>query len=191
MNIKYKITFFGDWHCGSGLSSGVDVDLLVIKDENNLPFIPGKTIKGLVREAVEEINQLSKSDDDETKEMIHQAFGYFDKKNKEATKGLCFFANAELNEELKKKITEAQFSKYLYRRIASTAINDEGVAEEHSLRRIEVTIPCELYGKIIDVPEELEINIIKGLRFIKRLGQNRNRGLGRCSITIINEGGTK
>jgi CRISPR/Cas system CSM-associated protein Csm3 (group 7 of RAMP superfamily) len=191
MNIKYKITFFGDWHCGSGLSSGVDVDLLVIKDENNLPFIPGKTIKGLVREAVEEIDKLSKSSNNETKEMINQAFGYFDKNSKEATKGLCFFTNAELNNELKNKIIEAQFSRYLYRRIASTAINDEGVAEEHSLRQIEVTIPCELYGTIKDVPEKLENTIIKGLKFVKRLGQNRNRGLGRCSITIVNEGGTK
>jgi hypothetical protein len=56
---------------------------------------------------------------------------------------------------------------------------------------MEVTIPCELYGTITNVPEELEDNIIKGLKFVKRLGQNRNRGIGRCSITIVNEGGTK
>ena len=31
MDIIYKIEFFSDWHCGSGLSSGADVDLLVVK----------------------------------------------------------------------------------------------------------------------------------------------------------------
>jgi hypothetical protein len=31
MNIHYKITFHTYWHCGSGLASGADADLLVIK----------------------------------------------------------------------------------------------------------------------------------------------------------------
>ena len=58
MKIKYKIEFHTDWHCGSGLAAGADVDALVVKDKNGMPFIPGKTIKGLVREAVEEIRHI-------------------------------------------------------------------------------------------------------------------------------------
>lgn len=52
MDIHYSIKFHTDWHCGSGLAAGADVDALVVKDKNRLPFIPGKTIKGLVREAM-------------------------------------------------------------------------------------------------------------------------------------------
>ena len=52
-DIKYKITFLTDWHCGSGLAAGADVDALVVKDKERLPYVPGKTMKGLVREAVE------------------------------------------------------------------------------------------------------------------------------------------
>ena len=33
--------------------------------------------------------------------------------------------------------------------------------------------------------------IIHSLGFIKRLGQNRNRGLGRCTITVEEKGGDK
>ena len=55
MDIKYKVIFFTDWHCGSGLAAGADVDALVIKDSDGLPYIPGKTMKGLLREAAEEI----------------------------------------------------------------------------------------------------------------------------------------
>jgi len=55
VTIKYEIKFHTDWHCGSGLAAGAGVDALTVKDKNGLPFIPGKTIKGLVREAVEEI----------------------------------------------------------------------------------------------------------------------------------------
>lgn len=46
-DLNIKIEFFSPWHCGSGLSAGADADSLVIKDTNGLPYIPGKTIKGL------------------------------------------------------------------------------------------------------------------------------------------------
>ena len=49
--IKYEIEFFSNWHCGSGLAAGADVDALVIKDQEGLPYIPGRTLKGLLREA--------------------------------------------------------------------------------------------------------------------------------------------
>ena len=49
MDITYTIEFFSYWHCGSGLSAGADVDSLVIKDAIGMPFVPGKTIKGLIR----------------------------------------------------------------------------------------------------------------------------------------------
>ena len=49
--IKYEIEFFSNWHCGSGLAAGADVDALVIKDNNGLPYVPGRTLKGLLREA--------------------------------------------------------------------------------------------------------------------------------------------
>ena len=51
--IRYTIEFYSDWHCGSGLASGAEADAVVIKDRDGLPYVPGKTIKGLVREAFE------------------------------------------------------------------------------------------------------------------------------------------
>jgi CRISPR/Cas system CSM-associated protein Csm3 (group 7 of RAMP superfamily) len=175
MEIKYKVEFFTDWHCGSGLSSGADLDLLVIKDKDKLPFISGKTIKGLVREAVEEIQGFSKSNLD-----ISVVFG-----SEKDEKGDCFFTNAALEKSLKEVIKENNLQDYMYRSIASTAINNKGIAVKHSLRKMEVTVPCELKGEILDVPDNFADLMEKGLKFIKRLGQNRNRGLGRCQITII------
>lgn len=196
MNIHYKIKFFSDWHCGSGLSAGADIDLLVIKDQKtNLPYIPGKTMKGLIREAVEEIEKLScldpQSEKGETSEIGKSAskkvFGYFDKESK-AEIGLSFFTNATLSEGLQNAVVANNLSNYFYQSVASTAIGDNGVAKQHSLRRMEVAIPCELEGAILNVPDDL-VNIIKdGLFFIKRLGQHRNRGLGRCQITIEEKG---
>ena len=194
MKIQYVIKFYSDWHCGSGLSSGADLDLLVIKDKDGLPFVPGKTIKGLVREAVEEINKLAKK---RFYKEIDTVFGVFDA-NEKAKQGCCFFTNASIEASLADAIIKSNFQKYLYRSVASTAIDENGVADAHSLRKIEVTIPCELKGEILDIPDNYFAEdengeilesfgdiLIKGLHFIKRIGQNRNRGFGRCDFEII------
>lgn len=177
-DIKYTIEFFSDWHCGSGLAAGADVDALVVKDKNSLPYVPGKTIKGLVREAVENIVTLRGEDKEE---IINSAFGYFDDKDS-SNKGEMFFTNAELEDNEANTIVANKLQQYLSRTIASTAIKENGIAKDHSLRKIEVIVPCTLQGTIKNVPSELKSDIIDGLKYIKRLGVNRNRGLGRCQI---------
>jgi CRISPR/Cas system CSM-associated protein Csm3 (group 7 of RAMP superfamily) len=184
--MKYVISFYTEWHCGSGLSSGADLDLLVIKDKNKLPFIPGKTIKGLVREAVEEIYPFS----DQNLGLI-KIFGPKDGISTGIEQGCCFFTNAEINSDLRDAIVSNKLQEYLYCSLASTAIDDKGIAKEHSLRKMETCVPCELEGEIFDVPDEFQEIMEKGLKFIKRLGQNRNRGLGRCSIKVVEEGGNQ
>lgn len=186
MDIKYKIEFHTDWHCGSGLAAGADVDALVVKDKDNLPFIPGKTIKGLVREAVEEIRGLQNKGCDQS---FVEIFGYFEDKEK-MIRGSVFFSNAELSETERDAITTNGVSNFLYRKIASTAIDETGIAREHSLRKMEVVVPCTLGGEILNIPEESGFEICNALKYIKRLGQNRNRGLGRCTITV-EKGGMK
>lgn len=190
--IKYEVTFHTDWHCGSGLAAGADVDALVVKDKDDMPFIPGKTIKGLVREAVEELLFLKKEFENKSN-AIWQAFGNSEDRNtKKETdcsknyelmeKGCMFFTNATLDNKEQKAIVSNHAAKFMYRDIANTAIGNDGIAKEHSLRKIQVVVPCTLYGVIMDVPDEMVDEIIESLQFIKRLGQNRNRGLGRCTI---------
>ena len=184
MDIKYKIKFFSNWHCGSGLSAGADVDLLVIKDKNGLPFVPGKTIKGLVREAMLDIKEFEGYEGKQIN--IDKLLGKKNEKDdEEMQSGELFFYNATIPESIAEEIIGADAASYLYTAISSTAIEEDGVAKDHSLRRMEVTIPCELEGIIHGVREENEKDIEKALKYIKRLGQNRNRGLGRCDICDI------
>ena len=200
MNITYTLKFYSEWHCGSGLAAGADLDALVIKDKNKLPYVPGKTIKGLVREAVENILSFKSGINAENKELFIRTFGNADdedwnmlqddsekdkeKKEDRMRKSETFFTNAELDDALKKIIIREKLEPYLYRAVSSTAINENGVAKEYSLRRMETVVPCELTGKIVDVPDEFAEFVKGGLKYIKRLGQNRNRGLGRCEFII-------
>lgn len=179
MKIQYSIQLHSYWHCGSGLAAGADLDALVIKDADNLPYIPGKTIKGLIREAVDDLltfKNVSKEPDD-----YMETFGYFDDKD-DKQKAETFFGNAVLRDEEARAIKGNNLSKYLYTSLASTEINSEGVAEDHSLRKVEATLPCILIGEILDIPtQEMADYILEAMKLIKNLGMDRNRGLGRCT----------
>ena len=184
MNIEYKVEFFTYWHCGSGLSAGADVDALVVKDNDELPFVPGKTVKGLLREAMENIAALKgiciPSD---------RLFGG-SSDGGENVAGEVFFSNAEFTDEDKKVLVAStvnantKLKDYLCTSLSSTAIDKDGCAKEGRLRKLEVVLPCTLTGVIRNVPDKYGKDFIDGLRFIKRLGANRNRGLGRCQFSV-------
>lgn len=195
MDIKYNVDFFTDWHCGSGLSAGAYVDALVVKDADGLPYLPGKTVKGLLREAAKDIVDLRFGSDEDLHasrmNFIKQAFGFFDdvdeNGDKNAIRGSAFFSNAEFPAPEREAIISASLAPYLYRTLSSTEISQDGIAVDKSLRRMEVTVPCVLEGKILNLPDDDNFReiITDAMRYVKRLGQNRNRGLGRCSFSSI------
>lgn len=172
--MKYKIEFFSNWHCGSGLSAGVTADVIVVKDEHGLPFLPGKTVKGLLRHAVEELYSGDES--------IAKIFG----EEGGVRVGKCFFSNATLPEG--ETIIKEKLTRHLYQNISSTAIDPKsGIAKENSLRSIETVVPCVLEGEILNVPTGGETMLKDAMQMIKRLGTGRNRGYGRCKISVIQE----
>ena len=182
MNIKYKIKFHTYWHCGSGLAAGADADLLVIKDKNGLPYVPGKTVKGLIREAVDLMDPAIQSTDD-YKRVFGISEGNKEKKN--GNRSDSFFKDVTLQEKEQKYIVQNNLTQHLYQNISGTAIEDDGTAKNNSLRKIQVTIPCVLEGEIIDVPKGMVDAVSDAMKYIKRLGAWRNRGLGRCSFEEI------
>ena len=176
--IRYEIEFFSNWHCGSGLAAGADVDALVIKDKNGLPYVPGRTLKGLLREAASILS--------EDKAIIKKIFGVSGDENGHQT-GCSFFGNATLIAADYQYIVEQGLAPHLYQAFASTRINEDGIAEDNTLRKIQTVVPCKLEGEILNVPEG-SIQILEdAMRFIKRMGTGRNRGYGRCKISIRKE----
>jgi hypothetical protein len=172
MTLKYKLQFFDYWHVSSGISAGAKLDLLVVKDKDKLPFVGGKTIKGLLREMAELFNE-----DD----FIIDCFG------KEGVEmGKLYFNNATLDKEIANTIILKRLQNNLYNTIASTSIDSKTeIAIDDTLREIEVTIPLTLNGEISDIPtEESMKKVADSLKMIKRVGINRNRGLGRCQFIV-------
>lgn len=184
--INYTIELLSDWHVSSGLSGGADADIIILKDDNNLPYIPGKTIKGLLREALEEINELQ--EDKCSEEIINKLFG--EKKEDDTTPKeddfgtKSFFSNAILAENQQNEIISNNLDSYLYRNLSSTTINEKGLAMEKSLRAMEVCMPLSLEATITGVSEKEDEMLKMAMKWTRRLGMKRNRGFGKCIFNL-------
>ncbi len=183
MNLHFEIQLLSDWHCGSGLGAGAETDAEILKNEHGLPYIPGKTIKGLLKDALYEIQQFDASVPPDLVDII---FGSVASNSMGSPKGKTFFSNANLSAEEQQDLLKNNLSTFLYRNIASTSIEKEtGVAKSKSLRTMEVCVPIKLQGFINDVEEAEAKHLKKAALWVRSLGVNRNRGLGRCQFVIL------
>jgi len=166
--MKYKITFYDFWHLSSGVSAGTKLDSLVVKDDIGLPYVPGKTLKGLVRENIELLDKNKSS-------------GIFGEEGSNIAKS--YFSNATLDKDTKEYLkNDDKLKKHLFDKVTSTKIGLNGIADDDTLREIEVVVPLTLQGEIQTDEEEL---ISQALLMIKQMGLNRNRGLGRCKVEVV------
>jgi len=188
-DINYTITFFSDWHCGSGLSAGSESDTLVKKNKEGLPYVPGRTIKGLLKDAARDLFEV----DADYLKFIEACFGKKSENDENISDNKFFYSNAEFSSPLTEYFKPKPIEKAkLFRNISSTRIIEKtGVAKKQSLRTIEVSIPVMVIGAILNIPNDYRDKMIDCMRMVKRLGSNRNRGLGRCRFDVTNpqEGG--
>lgn len=172
--IYYKITFLDFWHLSSGLSGGARLDSSVIKDSEGFPFVPAKTLKGVLREVAESFGN----------DFVNECFGEVVQKDRVPKEGKCHFSNATINQSTKDALRN--LTHFLYAKLASTAIDENfGSAKDGSLREIEVAKPLSLYGTIHNVPTNYADTMTNTLKSLKLMGLNRNRGLGRLKIEIL------
>lgn len=202
-----SIRFYSEWHCGSGLSRSADADQVPVTDHDRFPFVPGKTVKGLLRDAAQTLAETGHL----RQESVNKIFGRGSRHGttggktglsdakadggepEKSEEGDCFFSNAELSDAFKKHFGEKEnggLRPLLFRKIASTAIEPSGIAKEHSLRSVEVVAPLPLFFTIAHIPDE-EVNTVKlCLGLVKRLGLGRSSGLGRCDFVPVSEEAT-
>lgn len=186
-NIVYKISFCDFWSTSSGLSGGALADNLCLKDNNGFPYLPGKTVKGLFREAAEMLQGFGHTGI--SQQFIHDVFGEeagIEDETGSIRKTMVaksFFTSATLDNATVKEIDQ-DLAPLLFEAIATTALEETGLAKKHSLRRTEYALPCTLYGEIIDA-NQYKSALQDCAAFIKRLGLNRHRGFGRCKISLL------
>ena len=106
--------------------------------------------------------------------------------------GCAHFSNAQLDDSEYKAIVANKAQRFLYQKVTTTSISDnDGIAEDHSLRSLEVVVPCTLHAHIDNVPDDMVETVTEALGLIKRLGHKRTRGLGRCDFRVEEKGGKR
>ncbi|AXY00923.1 hypothetical protein D1115_06470 [Vibrio alfacsensis] len=187
MTIKLTLQFDiqSHWHIGSGNEGGAYADALALKDEQGLPYIPGRSVKGLLREAMTLACENQWFEDDK----LTHLFG--EEGNNAFTQGKISVSNASFSAAEKVYFGQQKGAKkHLYQVVHSTAIeHTTGVAKNTSLRSLEVVIPLTLSAQVmVNGTKEDAQAIMEVLPLITHLGAKRHRGLGQVFVTASTEG---
>ena len=54
-SFRIRLTMESDWHVGSGMGRPGNIDRLIVRDADGLPFVPAKTLRGIWRDACERL----------------------------------------------------------------------------------------------------------------------------------------
>lgn len=193
------------WISGSGRGQGLAVDEESILDADRLPFLPGRHVKGVLRDAM---RWLADARGDIEEDVIKWLFGHPERRSAEwAAPGgaLLSVRDARLSEGLRGVLRgDERLRGGLFRALASTAMDpDHGVARDKSLRTFRVVVPVPLVAELqfdemrlaamrrAQVPEAVtalcadwESLIEDALVFAPAFGGGRNKGFGRCAARL-------
>ncbi len=190
-SIKISFNIQTEWHIASGEEGGAYADSLMLKDANNLPFIPGRSVRGLLREAC----QIAIDNQWEDNDFFSLLFGYSDEHR--SSQGVLRVSNATLSKQERSFFTNHgnEVHQHLYRVHYSTAIDKKtGVADNGSLRGIEVAAPMTLTSSLtLDTNhpniesidnDRLHALLVHATPLITNIGAKRHRGYGQIEVTV-------
>lgn len=182
------------WHAGTGRGTGLHVDALTHTDRFGLPCLPGRTLKGMLRDAVQRAEHWGHLATGTEQDLFGSR--NTDSNRLESQAGKLSVSDAVLPENLRAWLgrpEQAQLREGLFRTLSTTAVAREtGVAEDKSLRSIQVAVPLELSASLTLAagmdPERLSA-LIHALPLIQAVGASRSRGFGRCGIRLAQAAG--
>lgn len=199
--VKLRITFESDWHVGTGAGIPGSVDRLVRRDVRGLPIVPGKTVKGIWRDACETLAQaLDPSFDD----WVTFLFGAAreeegGKAGQGPTPAVIRVTTANLTGP---PITDPRIRQALTFVKPGVAIDERtGAARSQALRFTEMARTGQVleanvsFDGAAGLDEDSEplaaAFLTAGAALVERLGGDRRRGAGACTFTLWNAAGNE
>jgi len=210
--LSYTLTFESAFHCGSGLSNGL-IDRSIVRAQDDYAYVPGSTIKGVVRESCEQIARLYalkvRDPHDEAAaveaiadgpDIVERLFG------SRCRESDLFFDNAAMDDEWQRFFRSPDDRpgnppRYLHLQSAprtQTRISRRtGTVEAKALYTSEFGMPAlqfqgAIHGMIEGIPNDLSklpgpfplFLLVAGVYATQRIGANRSTGMGRCRFGI-------
>jgi CRISPR/Cas system CSM-associated protein Csm3 (group 7 of RAMP superfamily) len=178
-----------EWLVAGGDSTVGTADLAPMLDADALPFIPGRTLRGLLREAVTQVGDAIGGGS----RHADRLFGT--RKTAETTDavqgdGSVRIGDALLPQAIADQCMSASDRRDLVATIRRTALERETrSAKQGSLREMEVAIAGLQLAAIIECQSKADLALLafaSGL--VRSFGHSRSRGLGRCHLTLSQDG---
>jgi CRISPR-associated protein Csx10 len=163
---------------GDGFAGYVNAD--VCFDAHGLPYIPGKRLKGCLRECGLDILSVDESE----MATFNRLFGEVGQQNP----GTLFIGNGRIEkyEKLVKELGAAHRSELAeaYTSIRSRTRIEDGYAAKGSLRAIRVLNRGQAYQFSATLDEASCDFLKKCVQSLRAMGLNRSRGMGEVSCTL-------
>lgn len=199
--IQLRFELLSYWQAGTGRGAAAVADSVVVTDEQGLPYLPGKSVKGLLRQAMTTAAEAGAIDPtrvvrwfgseiptdsaDEDREQQLEASRYTTRP------GELWFGSAMLPADWRRwsrhgaRDEVRAVTDELVTYVASTAIDAQGVARNKTLRASQVAVPLTLYATVQgpasgEWVKDLEI----AQPLLRCLGTRRHRGYGRVRVTV-------
>lgn len=188
MRYKLTIELLSDTCVGSGDSMSSIVDMEIAYDSYGIPAIQGRRMKGLFREAAEELNEFGMISDREIKYIFGCAgtdegniiFPNLFPADYEAVRQLIL--EAKRDSVWKNYVRRKNVTDYYTSIRKQTALDEDGIARENSLRTIRVVRKGIVFEGKIDIDgdnvERIAEVLEKCAGMIRHIGINRTRGMG-------------
>lgn len=189
---KAKLVFdiHSYWHVGSGLGQGANLDAVVVKTAAGLPYLPGRSVKGLLREALQIAEDYGHTAvvDGTTQRLCGTMTGKGVAISRfETEAGTISLTNAVIEGMEEWAAENRDKTRGLFVQVASTSIDEKGLAVTDTLRRIEAAVPVKLVAMV--ETDETGDEWLKSLKaaapLVRGIGAGRNRGFGRCHLEVI------
>ena len=183
-----KIRLISDMCCGTGDGNGSDVDISTAVDLCGFPIIPGKRLKGILRECSLTVEAFSKF-----KGYTSELFGDLNDVNGLFTIEDARLVSVKVAAEIKKLQGDAVYSTlispnqitalYTCNR-SQTSIDKNGVAMDKALRTIKLVERGNCFEAEISYPDTFDEHVKMCVKLMRHIGLNKNKGLGevQCSL---------
>lgn len=198
---EIRITLRSDLCSGSGESAGNRIDNDIYTDACGLPYIPARRIKGCLRDAAMELRRMG-CPEAQSDEAITALFGDGDGRmgclqledaQLPGSESIKAFLRRELPEPLRRYAAPAEIAK-IFSYVRGNTRMEDGVAARGSLRFTRVLSQDSLFHpgedtqmtcRVYQPEPRLDALLTKCCRATRRMGMNRNRGLGAVRLEYV------
>lgn len=184
-----EIRLLDTWHVGTGQGRGSHLDAIVARDVDGLPYVPGRMLRGLLRDAVDALEQWGHV----SAGTARRIFGS-ESQDASSASGCIGVSDALLPEAERELLGHPQQGALragLFLSSYQTAIElASGTADAGSLRGVELVVPLTLHAQIELTGQAASTawdTLTQALPLVRAIGAMKTRGHGRAALAWAGE----